>query len=272
MSVRGVVFTIVLVAALLAAAVPVVASASPLSTSSTAAPVPPPDAPSPTPSPSPATPHVTLTAPRSLWLGDEVTLTVRVAPAPPGAAVTVESLQDGGWTAVVSGTLDAGAQLSLPWRPETFGFVRLRATVAAGDGVVAVSPSRRLVVNRPNRHRVPFRFAHYIVIVVHEYMLYYYEHGEMVRWFTVALGRPGYRTPLGTFRIFGKRKPGGGALGSCAMFYRRKGGIAIHGTDQPALLRRFPRPFSHGCARMHNSPALWLYERVPTGTTVHNLR
>ncbi len=56
------------------------------------------------------------------------------------------------------------------------------------------------------------------------------------------------------------------------MFYRREGGIAIHDTDQPGLLRRFPRPFSHGCARMYNSQALWLYERVPKGTTVRNVR
>ena len=260
---------IVLVAALLVAVVPSAPQASALTTPASAASA----QGAETPTPSPLVPQVTLAAPRSLWLGDEVTLTVRVTPALPGAAVTVERRQDGVWTPVASGALDAGSQMSLPWRPETFGYVRLRASMATGEaGVVAVSPSHRLTVNRPNRHRVPYRFAHYIVTVVHEYKLYYYEHGEMVRWFTVALGRPGYRTPLGTFRIFGKRRPGGGALGSCAMFYRREGGIAIHGTDQPGLLRRFPRPFSHGCARLYNSQARWLYERVPTGTTVRNIR
>ena len=106
------------------------------------------------------------------------------------------------------------------------------------------------------------RYAHYIVIVRHEYRLYYYEHGALVRGFDVALGRPGYRTPLGYFHIYGKRKPAGGALGACAMFYRHLGGIAIHGTDQPYLIRRpVPRDFSHGCARMLNRQVLWLYAR-----------
>jgi lipoprotein-anchoring transpeptidase ErfK/SrfK len=136
----------------------------------------------------------------------------------------------------------------------------------------SVSASRTVIVNRPNAHHVPMRYAHYVIIVRHEYRLYYYEHGVLVRRFDVALGRPGYRTPLGLFRIYGRRRPAGGALGSCAMFYRRRGGIAIHGTDQPYLIRRpAPRDFSHGCARMLNRQALWLYARTPVGTRVHNL-
>jgi lipoprotein-anchoring transpeptidase ErfK/SrfK len=144
---------------------------------------------------------------------------------------------------------------------------------ADADHAAGVAASERVIVNRPNAHRVPYRYAHYIVIVRHEYRLYYYEHGALVRRFDVALGRPGYRTPLGYYRIYGKRKPAGGALGSCAMFYRRAGGIAIHGTNQPALVRSpAPRPYSHGCARMLNRQALWLYERCPVGTRIHNLR
>jgi lipoprotein-anchoring transpeptidase ErfK/SrfK len=138
--------------------------------------------------------------------------------------------------------------------------------------VAGGSAASRVIVNRPNAHSVPYKFAHYIVIVVHEYRLYYYEHGEMVRAFKVALGRPGFPTPIGRFHIYGKRRPAGGALGACAMFYRRSGGIAIHGTDQPWLLSRFPRAFSHGCARMRNDQALWLYYRCSVGTTVRNFR
>jgi lipoprotein-anchoring transpeptidase ErfK/SrfK len=120
---------------------------------------------------------------------------------------------------------------------------------------------------------VPLQYAHYIVIVVHEYKLYYYEHGVLVRSFIVALGRPGYPTPLGYFHIYAKRKPAGGALGACAMYYYHQGAIAIHGTNEPWLLSRpVPRNFSHGCARMHNRDVLWLYARVPVGTKVHNLR
>jgi lipoprotein-anchoring transpeptidase ErfK/SrfK len=178
------------------------------------------------------------------------------------------------WEPFLTATLNAYSRFALPWTPGDFGYYRLRARMEAdvehGSGT---APSELVTVNRPNAHRVPMRYAHYIVIVRHEYRLYYYEHGALVRAFNVALGRPGYRTPLGYFRVYGKRKPAGGALGSCAMFYRRAGGIAIHGTNEPWLLSRpAPRDFSHGCARMYNSQALWLYARTPRGTHVHNLR
>jgi hypothetical protein len=219
-------------------------------------------------------PLVTASFPVSLWLGGSVTLRGAVAPAHPGGTVVIDRRVGGAWQPLVSTTLDAASSFACRWTPDTFGFYRLRVRMDAdADHDAGVSASGLVIVNRPNAHHVPFRFAHYIVIVRHEYRLYYYEHGALVRRFDVALGRPGYRTPLGHYRIYGKIKPAGGALGACAMFYRRQGGIAIHGTNEPWLLSRpVPRDFSHGCARMHNRQALWLYARVPVGTHVHNLR
>jgi hypothetical protein len=232
--------------------------------------------PGPTPTPTPphvVVPQVRLLVPGGVWLGDVATVKVTVDPALVGAPIALETQVGGEWSVEATGTLDAASLVRFSWRPRTYGPARLRASLPAGEGYeAAVSASHRLLVNRPNRHHVLYKYAHYIVIVVHEYRLYYYEHGAVVRAFDVALGRPGYRTPLGTFHIYYKRRPAGGALGACAMFYRHKGGIAIHGTDQPHLLRRFPRAFSHGCARMYNSHALWLYDRVPKGTTVRNVR
>ena len=67
------------------------------------------------------------------------------------------------------------------------GFFRLRARLAADDLFEeSASGARVITVNRPNRHRAPYRFAHYIVIVRHRYRLYYYEHGKLVRDFAVA--------------------------------------------------------------------------------------
>lgn len=220
-------------------------------------------------------PRLTVSVPAGLWPGQTVLLRGSVAPShPEGTTVAIDRRVDGVWQPFVSATLDAASRFALPWAPADFGYYRLRARMDAdADHDAGVSVSRLAIVNRPNAHGVPMRYARYIVIVRHEYRLYYYEHGELVRRFDVALGRPGYRTPLGLFRIYGKRKPAGGALGACAMFYRRQGGIAIHGTDQPRLIRRpVPRDFSHGCARMLDRQALWLYARVPVGTYVHNLR
>ncbi len=221
-------------------------------------------------------PLVTLTAPATVWLapGEAFRLSGAVAPSHPGRGIFIDRRRpDGTWLQIAEATLDADSRFALDLASEQFGQLPLRARFDAdADHGAGVSTTRSVVVNRHNAHRVPYRYAHYIVTVVHEYTLYYYEHGEMLRSFRVALGRPGYRTPIGTYAIYYKRRPGGGALGSCAMFYRRAGGIAIHGTNQPGLLSRFPRPFSHGCARMYNAEALWLYYRCPVGTPVRNVR
>ncbi len=187
--------------------------------------------------------------------------------------MTIDRRVGAAWEPVVSGTLDSGSRYAIPWTPSEFGYYRLRARSDADAGhEAAASASKRVVVNRPNAYHVPLQYAHYLVNVRHEYKLYYYEHGVLVRSFIVALGRPGYRTPLGYFHIYAKRKPAGGAVGACAMCYCHQGAIAIHGTNEPWLLSRpVPRDFSHGCTRMHNREVLWLFARVPPGTRVHNL-
>ena len=219
-------------------------------------------------------PRLTTSFPASLWLGQTVILRGAVAPQHPGGTVVIQRRVAGSWQPLATVTLGADSTFALSWKPDTFGFCRLRAEMDAdADHASGVSASGLVIVNRPNAHHVPLRYAHYIVIVRHEYRLYYYENGVLVRGFNVALGRPGFRTPLGYFHVYGKIKPAGGALGACAMFYRHEGGIAIHGTNEPWLLSRpVPRDFSHGCARMYNSQVLWLYDRVPVGTHVHNLR
>jgi hypothetical protein len=222
----------------------------------------------------PVQPRVTLSSPQGLWLGESARLRGSVAPARPGATVAIERRVSGVWQPFLTAALDSASRFSLGWTPAEYGFYRLRARLEAdAEHDAGASASRRVIVNRPNAHDVPMQYEHYIVIVRHEYRLYYYESGVLVRGFDVALGKPGWRTPLGLFRIYGKRKPASGALGACAMFYRHKGGIAIHGTNQPGLIRRsVPRAYSHGCARMLNRHVLWLYARVPVGTWVHNLR
>lgn len=221
-------------------------------------------------------PLITTSLPTSLWLGGGVWLRGVVEPEHPGGTIVIDRLVDGAWQPLPlpPATLAEDSTFAFRWTPDVFGFYRLRARMDAdAHHDMGASAPKLVTVNRPNAHDVPMRYARYIVIVRHEYRLYYYEHGALVRSFDVALGRPGYRTPLGFFRVYGRRKPASGALGAAAIFYRRRGGIAIHGTNQPRLLRRsIPRDFSLGCARMLNREVLWLYARVPVGTPVHNLR
>ena len=222
-------------------------------------------------------PHLSLSATyrKPLFRGDRVTFHLVVSPDRPGAVVELQRQEGDAWVRFKSVTLDANSRATAHWAADPAMRVAVRAFLAAdADFSETSSETIRMFVNPANAHRVPFRFPQYIVIVVHEYKLYYYEQGVMRRSFNVALGRPGFPTPIGTFHIYDKRKPGGvPALGACAMFYRHRGGIAIHGTDQPYLLNNpLPRNYSHGCARMYNTQALWLYARCPVGTTVHNLR
>jgi hypothetical protein len=221
-------------------------------------------------------PRISLSAAyrRPLFSGDLVTLRLAVSPAHPGAEAELQRRDGGSWVTFKHVTLDIRSRATVRWRIDRTRGLRIRAHLAADADHIATSSRRRsLFANPANAHRVPCRFAHYIVIVVHEYTLYYYEHGKVARRFNVALGRPGYPTPIGTFHIYGKRRPGGGALGACVMYYYPPGAIAIHGTDQPYLLNDpLPRNYSHGCCRMYNSQALWLFRRCPGGTTVHNLR
>ena len=177
---------------------------------------------------------------RTVWTGRAVTLSGAVSPAQPeGTVVTVEWRPRGAgeWATLTTTTLAADSTYSVRWTPalDPHGYLELRASVPDGAGGAVSSPARRLTLNPANQYHVLFKYAHFIVIVVHEYQLYYYEHGVLIRRFDVALGRPGFPTPIGTFHVYGKRKPAGGPEGACAMFYRAAGGIAIHGTDRPWL-------------------------------------
>ena len=143
--------------------------------------------------------------------------------------------------------------------------------MAADDGhAVMITTSRRLVINNPNPHHIPITYAHYIVIDHSEFRLYYYEHGKVIRKWNCVLGKPSTPTPYGHFKINSKVPNPGAVMGPYFLGYY--GAIGIHGTNQPYLIRRFPRAFSHGCARLYNSQITWLYPRVPVGTPVWNIK
>ena len=142
--------------------------------------------------------------------------------------------------------------------------------MAADAGhAVMITTSRRLVINNPNPHHIPITYAHYIVIDHSQFKLYYYEHGRVIKEWDCVLGKPSTPTPLGHFTIQIK-VPNPGAIEG-PFFLGYDGAIGIHGTNQPYLIRRFPRAFSHGCARLYNSEITWLYPRVPIGTPVWNI-
>jgi len=91
----------------------------------------------------------------------------------------------------------------------------------------------------------------------------------VVRVFDCVLGRPSLPTPRGHYRIYAKDAHMYGPYGPRRMRYL--GAYAIHGTNEPWLLGRYPRNYSHGCTRLSNAHILWLFDRVPVGTPVWNV-
>jgi len=216
-------------------------------------------------------PRITTRFPKSFWLGDAVTLRGRVRPAHPGAQVTIERKSSGVWRDFATVTLDDDSAFSARFKPTRSGFKYFRVRMAAdNEHALAITTSRRIVVNNPNPHKIPLAYPHYIVIDHSQFMLYYYEHGRVVRKWPCVLGKPSTPTPLGHFKIYAKQPNPGSGMGPYILSYY--GAIGIHGTVEPWLIRRFPRAFSHGCARLTNAQITWLYPRVPVGTPVWNIR
>ncbi len=208
----------------------------------------------------------------TVFTGDRVSVRVRVSPARPGGAVELEQW-DGAtaqWRALQSLTLGDDSRAQWAWRPQVTGRQKLRARVPAdvahveGSAICSVS-----VFDASNPYGVPRTYPHLILVDLSQYKLYYYEHGRVVRVFDCVLGRPSLPTPRGHYRIYAKDAHMYGPYGPRRMRYL--GAYAIHGTNEPWLLGRYPRNYSHGCTRLSNAHILWLFDRVPVGTPVWNV-
>jgi lipoprotein-anchoring transpeptidase ErfK/SrfK len=215
---------------------------------------------------------VKLTVPAICWLKEQAVIGGAVLPArPAGSLVTIESLANGAWVTWATAALDDQSRFSVTWTPLSKGRPQFRAFVPADvSNAAACSQVARTAARDPNPHHVPSRLSRCIVIDHTEFRLYYYEAGHIVRDFPCVLGKRSTPTPYGNFRIQGKRAHPGGPNGAYYMSY--SGIIGIHGTNQPQLLRRFPRAFSHGCTRLYNRDITWLYARCPIGTTVWSVK
>ena len=116
-----------------------------------------------------------------------------------------------------------------------------------------------------------------IVIHLAERRLFVYRRGQLLKVFKVAVGSSALPTPTGVYYINQKLRPltAGGPYGVLALGlsafqpklanWPQGGVVAIHGTDQDALIGQ---AMSHGCVRMHNADVLKVSAWVPTGSPV----
>ncbi len=215
-------------------------------------------------------PQVSLSAPKRVYRDKRALLAVEVRPAHPGATVVIERRQDGVWAEWRSLTLDSTSRAQTTWRADVVGTWPLRATVAEdADHLGGASRVRRVQVVKPNPYNVPIAAKGIVVVDISQYRLRFYSYGTLLKSFPCVTGRPSLPTPFGHFSIYAKRMWPGGPNGARSMAYRSP--YAIHGTNEPWLLKRFPRNFSHGCTRLLNANAIWLYDHVSLGTPVWNV-
>ncbi|HYH04763.1 MAG TPA: L,D-transpeptidase, partial [Bacillota bacterium] len=100
-----------------------------------------------------------------------------------------------------------------------------------------------------------------LIVVEKRYLrLTLYRDGNVLKRYTVAVGKPETPTPVGEWKIINKGGKWGGAFGDRWMGINCPWGIyGIHGTDKPGSIGRMS---SHGCIRMHNRNVMELYSLV----------
>jgi hypothetical protein len=111
--------------------------------------------------------------------------------------------------------------------------------------------------------------ARRVEVLLDRQVALYVEAGAVARVLHLSSGKPGYETPAGTYRIGRKYTrdwsvPYSVWLPWASYFV---GGVAFHESASVPVT-----PASHGCVRLPNGDARWLYDRTPVGTQVVVLR
>ncbi len=145
------------------------------------------------------------------------------------------------------------------------------------------------IINKPVQHKgkdnifnQPIAEEIHLVVKLGEKRVYVYQGKNSIKSYPIAVGKPGYETPQGSFNIFsrqidptfknfktgaiippGKNNPLGNRW--IGVWSDGKTQIGFHGTNRPQSIGR---AVSHGCIRMHNKDVMALYEKVKIGTLV----
>ncbi|PAX52311.1 L,D-transpeptidase [Brunnivagina elsteri] len=170
--------------------------------------------------------------------------------------------------------------------------------VAVGKEVVIVAQSLPILVNtnddlpvapipenKPNEvvpEVEPAPDEIHLVVKLKAKKVYVYQGNEIIASYAIAVGKPGWETPKGTYRVFeqeinpifksfktgriinaGAENPLGPRW--IGIWTDGKTRLGFHGTNQPELIGK---AVSHGCIRMRNQDVTALYEKVKVGTVV----
>lgn len=143
----------------------------------------------------------------------------------------------------------------------------------------STNPTFEVEDNIPNE---PISEEIRLIVKLNEKRVYVYKGDRPIKSYPIAIGKPGYETPQGSFNIFsrevdptfknfktgaiippGKNNP----LGTrwIGVWSDGKTQIGFHGTNRPQSIGK---AVSHGCIRMHNKDVVALFEQVKIGTLV----
>jgi lipoprotein-anchoring transpeptidase ErfK/SrfK len=143
--------------------------------------------------------------------------------------------------------------------------------------VVAFAPDGGTTAAERSFTSLGYAWDTYIVIDKSDFTLYFVKNGVLDSTYPIAIGKPGWETPVGVWRIDSKYHTSpGGVFGPRKMrMYRRYGSAPnyryaftpynIHGTNQEWVIGT---KASHGCIRLYNRDILDLFPKVPLGTMV----
>ena len=152
-----------------------------------------------------------------------------------------------------------------------------------------LKPGMVLKIN--NTHIVPMEVQNGLIINLPELHLYYFQNGAYQRRYALAVGKPSWPTPTGTYKIYEKRKnPTWNVPPSIQEEMEERGyevvtkvpagpknplgkfwlgttasGVGIHATNRPWTVGYF---VSHGCIRMLPHEIEQLFPQVEVGTPV----
>ena len=105
----------------------------------------------------------------------------------------------------------------------------------------------------------------WIDVSTSRHQLKLFDGDELIKTYSIAVGKILSPTPIGSYTIINKQKNPGGPFGAFWLGLS-KPHYGIHGTNQPSSIGH---DVSHGCIRMFNHDVLDLSSRVQTGTTVY---
>ena len=106
----------------------------------------------------------------------------------------------------------------------------------------------------------------HIKIDTNKKILSLFDDSNLIKIYSVAVGKPSTPTPLGNWTIIKKGLWGEHFGGHFMQLSIPFGFYGIHGTDKPWSIAQ---AVSNGCIRMYNNDAAELYNKVTLGTPVY---